>query len=302
MRFLVLTLTLCLNFVVFGGNGKVILVIDPGHGGTDPGHLSHNKSLKAEKDLNLAIALKFGKYIEENLINVEVHYTRKTDVYPSLDERVEMANKLNADYFISVHCNGSTKSSVSGTESHVHGWSSKEAVRLATEFEDQFKTRAKRKSRGVKTSADRGHSVQVLKYTKMTSVLVECGFVTNTSEANYLNTLYGQEIIASALYRGFRDFIKREHKDINFINTDKELSQSGEVYKIQIMSSIDPLKTDIAEFTKLGVTVERVKVDSKSMYKYKYYVGKFTKKKDCKSLLKKVKENGFPDAYIVKFE
>lgn len=301
MKFFLLALTLCLNLFAFGKD-KVIVVIDPGHGGSDPGHLSHNKALKPEKDLNLSISLKFGKYIEENLINVEVHYTRKTDVYPSLDERVEMANNLNADYFISVHCNGSAKGSVYGTESHVHNWGSKKAVRLASEFEDQFENRAKRRSRGVKTGEDRGHSVQVLKYTKMTSVLVECGFVTNTSEANYLNSVYGQEIIASALYRGFRDFVKREHKDINFINTEKELTQSGEVYKIQIMSSIDPVDTDIAEFKKLGEAVERIKVESKSMYKYKYCVGKYASKKECKTLLKKVKENGFPDAYIVKFE
>lgn len=286
----------------FAQKSKVIVVIDPGHGGTDPGHLPHNSKLKSEKDLNLAISLKMGKYIEENLQNVEVHYTRKTDTYPSLDDRVATANNLNADYFISIHCNGNPKTSVHGTETHVHNWDAKEATKLATEIEKQFKNRAKRHSRGVKTGSDRGHSVQVLKFTKMTSVLVECGFVTNASEANYLNTQYGQEIIASALYRAFRDRIKKRFPNIDFINKDKELIDSDIVYKVQIMSSIDPINTTGSEFKKLKVAVERVKVESKSMYKYKYYIGKFATKKECKSFLKKARENGFPDAFVVRLE
>lgn len=281
---------------------KIILVIDPGHGGTDPGHLSENTKLKPEKDLNLSIALKLGKYIEENLINIDVHYTRKNDTYPTLDERVEFANNLDADYFISIHCNGSLKKSIYGTETHVHNWSAKKSVKLASAIENQFKNRANRKSRGIKTGNDRGHSVQVLKFTKMTSVLVECGFVTNTSEANYLNSSYGQEIIASALFRGFRGFVQKEHPNIAFINKDEELTENGVVYKIQIMSSIDPVELDIKEFKKIGEKVERIKVESKSIYKYKYYVGKFETKKATKTLLKKVKENGFPDAYVVKLE
>lgn len=302
MKWKLIFFLLFIGFSAVAQKSKVIVVIDPGHGGTDPGHLPHNDKLLSEKDLNLAIALKMGKYIEENIQNVDVHYTRTTDVYPSLDDRVDKANKLNADYFISIHCNGNPKTSVHGTETHVHNWDAKEAVKLATEIEKQFKNRAGRNSRGVKTGSDRGHSVQVLKFTKMTSVLVECGFVTNTSEANYLNTQYGQEIIASALYRAFRDRIKKRYPNIDFINKDKELSDSDVVYKVQIMSSIDPIDTEGSEFKKLETSVERVKVESKSMYKYKYYIGKFASKKECKSFLKKAQDNGFPDAFVVRLE
>src|SRR5690606_25598100 len=114
-----------------------------------------------------------------------------TDTYPSLGERVAIANKHQADYFISIHCNGNERTAVRGTETHVHSFDFKKSVALATQIEKQFSSRAGRHSRGVKDGKDRAHSIQVLKYTQMTSVLVECGFLTNTSEANYLNTTDG---------------------------------------------------------------------------------------------------------------
>jgi N-acetylmuramoyl-L-alanine amidase len=82
--------------------GVKTIVIDAGHGGKDPG--CHGTKYK-EKDVALAVALKFGKYIEENLKDVRVIYTRKTDVFVELQERVEIANRAKADLFVSIHCN-----------------------------------------------------------------------------------------------------------------------------------------------------------------------------------------------------
>lgn len=78
------------------------VVIDPGHGGKDPG--CHGRKYK-EKDVALAVALKLGNYIEEHLKDVKVVYTRKTDVFVELQERAEIANRAKADLFISIHCN-----------------------------------------------------------------------------------------------------------------------------------------------------------------------------------------------------
>ncbi len=289
---------------VFGANSITIL-IDPGHGGKDPGHLSKVKGLLPEKDLNLLIAKKLGHYLEYNLSNVKVLYTRTKDTYPTLSDRVYMANSKHVNYMISIHCNGSDNTSAYGTETHIHNYNSKSAYKWALLIEKQFRTRAGRKSRGIKTGEDIGHSLQILKETKMPTVLVECGFLTNTAEANYLNSSYGQEIIASAIFRATREYIKQKHKDINFTPSSKDITKTntdGIKYKVQLMSSIDPLETNIPEFKRLGYKVERIKVNSKSMYKYKYFLGPFDTKKEAKKAQKSVQSKGYKDAYIIQFE
>ena len=100
---------LCASFLVSSFVPKIkpvftvrTVVIDPGHGGKDPG--CHGTKYK-EKDVALAVALKLGNYIEENMKDVKVIYTRKTDMFVELQERAEIANRAKADLFICIHCN-----------------------------------------------------------------------------------------------------------------------------------------------------------------------------------------------------
>lgn len=291
---------------------KVTIVIDPGHGGHDPGHESHNSNLLPEKTLNLKISKYLGGYIEKYLQNVKVVYTRTTDTYPSLDDRVEMANRINADYFISIHCNGNDRKSVRGTETHVHSMHLNKSVRFARDIEKQFSQRAGRKSRGVKDQQDLQHSLQVLKYTNMTSILVECGFLTNPTEANFLNTTYGQEIIASAIFRGFRSTIEREYPNTAFrkpAGGSSTTTASNEVvstptsgkYAIQIASSRKPVDTKSDPgMRKVGLPVERKKIETTSPYKYVYLVGTYDSRSAAKQALKTIQGKGFKDAIIVK--
>ncbi len=100
--------------------GKKIttIVLDAGHGGKDPGALGkHSK----EKDITLITALKVGKYLEENLPDVKVIYTRTKDVFVELKKRGEIANKNNADLFISIHCNANSNNNLYGAETYVLG-------------------------------------------------------------------------------------------------------------------------------------------------------------------------------------
>jgi spore_cwlD: N-acetylmuramoyl-L-alanine amidase CwlD len=85
-----------------GSNRRFTLVIDPGHGGHDVGARG---AISKEKNINLSVALQFGKYVERNMPDVRVIYTRKTDVFIPLKQRANIANRANADLFISVHTN-----------------------------------------------------------------------------------------------------------------------------------------------------------------------------------------------------
>jgi N-acetylmuramoyl-L-alanine amidase len=94
------------------------VVIDAGHGGHDPGALG---KYSKEKDIALSIALKTGNYIEKNIPDVKVIYTRKTDVFVELHNRARIANEAEADLFISIHCNANNSSRPYGTETYVMG-------------------------------------------------------------------------------------------------------------------------------------------------------------------------------------
>ncbi len=273
----------------------ITVIIDAGHGGKDPGHLSHSKSHMPEKEINLIIANYVGSYIEKYLHNVKVVYSRKSDKYLSLDSRVDLANEKNADYFLSIHCNGNPKKSIYGTESHIHDFSAKRSYGLAKEIERQFSKRAGRNSRGVKNNEDRAHSLQVLKFTEMSSVLVECGFLTNATEANYLNSKHGQEILASAIFRAFRASVQRDFPGLNITNKKKETKE----YTIQLMSSKKWIDTDSPDFKRLNMRVTRVELNTTKAYKYIYYAGTFKNLTEAKNVLLKVKKKGYRDAMVV---
>ena len=302
-------LTLFISLTVSAAKDKIIVVIDPGHGGTDHGHVSTNKDHLAEKELNLIIAKKFGDMIEKQLQNVTIIYSRTDDSFPSLTDRVKLANGSKADYFISIHCNANGKKSVHGTESHVHTMDAKKSVGLAQAMEKEFTSYAGRYSRGVKDTEDREHSLQVLKYTTMTGVLIECGFMTNDDEANFLNTAGGQEKIATSIFRAFKNYIVKQHPAIAFVKEEpkketaeekNEKTDATKSYAIQIMSSKQPVETSVPEFKKIELPVSRNEIQTSSAFKYRYTVGQYASQDEALKDLEKVQEKGFKDAYIVK--
>ncbi|MFC2701202.1 N-acetylmuramoyl-L-alanine amidase [Segatella oris] len=151
---------------VMAANRKFTLVIDAGHGGTDHGAPG---SYSKEKDLTLKYALAFGRYVEDNSPDVRVVYTRKTDVFVTLAGRADIANKCNADLFLSFHINA-----VTGSKS-AHGFQSWTLGRGEHSGD-----------RGIKANLDvakRENSVMFLEKDYKT---VYKGFDTNSSESDIM--------------------------------------------------------------------------------------------------------------------
>ena len=118
---LILAFLLPCTLIAQRGEKITTVVIDPGHGGKDTGALG---SISKEKDLNLTVALLTGDYIKKNLPDVKVIYTRERDVFVPLGDRADIANRHNADVFISIHCNsasGKNGAAAMGAETFVLG-------------------------------------------------------------------------------------------------------------------------------------------------------------------------------------
>ena len=187
------------------------VVIDAGHGGKDPGARGANIN---EKEINLAVALKLGRLIENNAEDVRVIYTRKTDCFIELDERANIANRNKADLFVSIHTNAVKRgSTVQGTETYTLGLARSEenlevamsenskhieqSISLASEIQKSFGA-CKRVDRGVRQAG-----FLVLRKTGMPSVLVELGYISNRQEEQFMRTAAGQNKLAEALYDAF---------------------------------------------------------------------------------------------------
>ena len=123
MRFkrILFALYLFVSATANAGNGFAIktIVLDAGHGGKDPGASGPGKT--NEKDIALKVVLKLGDLIQKSFPDVNVIYTRKTDVFIELHERADIANSSKADLFMAIHCNSSTSPSTYGTSTYVLG-------------------------------------------------------------------------------------------------------------------------------------------------------------------------------------
>ncbi|MGL5318113.1 MAG: N-acetylmuramoyl-L-alanine amidase family protein, partial [Bacteroidales bacterium] len=221
------------------------VVIDPGHGGRDPGAIGRKSK---EKNINLNVALKLGQKIKNKNSDVKVIYTRSSDKSIGLQDRVDIANRSKADLFISIHTNSIKATSVRGTETYTLGLNrSEENLEVAKRensvilLEDDYKVKYegfdpnsaesyimfemmqdkhmdqsirmasliqdnfKRKSNRPSRGV-RQDAFLVLRNTGMPSVLVELGFISNPGEESYLNSSSGQESLAESIYQAFNQF------------------------------------------------------------------------------------------------
>jgi N-acetylmuramoyl-L-alanine amidase len=322
-----------------------VIVIDPGHGGRDPGAPG---SFSFEKNITLAIALKTGEYIEKNIPNVKVVYTRKDDSFVDLYERPKIANKLNADLFISIHANYWKEKSVRGTETYIMGITKdkqnlevamkeneviylekdyttryegfdpkspesyimfrlmqniyqEQSIGLASKIEREFKENNHRTDRGVKQAG-----FLVLYMTSMPSILTETGFITNPEEEKYLNSVQGQDYIASSIFRACRDYIneidsksgisavKQQIPDQQVLNSIPDVPPKEAVeYTIQVLTSSVKIEIKPENFKGLNDIAEINMPD-----RYRYVSGRYARYNEAVTYRKKLRDI-YPDAFVI---
>lgn len=247
-RILLFLCILACSYPVIGNtiNDRFIVVIDPGHGGNDPGAIGTRGK---EKNINLNVARKLGRLIEDNCNDTKVVYTRKSDIFVPLHRRAEIANNAKANLFISIHTNAVARknSYVKGTETYTLGLHrTEENLEVAKKensvilIEDDYKQRYagfnpnssesyiifefmqdKNMSQSVNFATliqqnfksynriDKGvHQAGflVLRETSMPSVLIELGYISNPSEETYLLSDKGTTDLANAIYRAFINY------------------------------------------------------------------------------------------------
>lgn len=181
---------------VFLPNGLLsgyTIVIDPGHGGKDPGAIGSNGVL--EKDLILATSLAIAKQLEE--AGAEVILTRKDDSFLTLDERVAISNENHADAFISIHFNSYDQQYVGGINTYYH----KKGKRLAYAIQRALSQEVKLRNRGVIQN-----DYHVLRDNHQPAILIELGFITNTKELTTLQSEGYQSNVARAILIGLIEY------------------------------------------------------------------------------------------------
>ncbi|MBD8038812.1 N-acetylmuramoyl-L-alanine amidase [Solibacillus sp. A46] len=179
-----------------------IIILDPGHGGKDPGAVNSGHTEKA-------IVLKVSNLVKQKLEadGAKVQMTRSGDTYPSLQERVKFTQDKFGEIYVSIHVNAATSTSAQGTETYYSissGDQFEEDKKLATYINTEIVNNAKMKNRGVKEA-----QYYVTRNMIIPSVLVELGFISNAEDRKKLVDDKYVEIYAQSIYNGIVDYYKK---------------------------------------------------------------------------------------------
>jgi len=173
-----------------------VIVIDPGHGGRDPGAFGYSGSKEKEYNLKTSLILN-SLFLDAGAIS---QLTREDDTYVSLDDRVNFAENHNADIFISFHYNALDRSSMSGTETYYYSDHSKD---LAQFIQKSIVSCIKRDDRGV-----RKVKFYTISKTSMPAVLVEPAYITNRDEEDLIKDKKFEEEVSLAIFEGVRKYLE----------------------------------------------------------------------------------------------
>ncbi|MEY9971919.1 N-acetylmuramoyl-L-alanine amidase [Lysinibacillus sp. RC46] len=180
-----------------------IIILDPGHGGKDPGTVLGSYSEKA-------ITLKVSTLVKQKLeaAGAKVYMTRTGDTYPSLQDRVDFTNANYGEIFVSVHVNSAANTSAQGTETYYAistGDMYQEDIDLATFVNNQIVNNLNMKNRGVKEE-----QYYVIRNTIIPAILVELGFLTNDEDRGKMTTDKYVELFADSIYKGISQYYAKK--------------------------------------------------------------------------------------------
>ncbi|MDY8021360.1 N-acetylmuramoyl-L-alanine amidase [Paenibacillus polymyxa] len=179
--------------------GRRIVVIDPGHGGKDPG--AGSVTGRHEKEFTLAVALKVEQFLQ-NDPDIQIVLTRNGDTYPTLDERPQLANSQQASVFVSIHGNSmqaSDKGKTNGSETY---YARQDSLALAKTMHKYLVTATGFKDNGIRVA---NHAVT--RKSQMPAVLLECGYLSNLSNEAAMFTEETQEKIAEGIVDGLKEYL-----------------------------------------------------------------------------------------------
>lgn len=297
------------NCQVPSSTGLKKVVIDPGHGGSDPGTIG---SRTQEKNIALSIALKVGDLIKDSFSDIDLTFTRKDDRFVPLDERTKIANSIKADIFISIHCNANTSKSPYGAETYVLGLHKSEdnldvAMRenAVIAYEDDYSSKyegydpkstesfiifnlmqnayldqslklANNVQNEIKIQArryDRGvkqAGFLVLWKTSMPSILIEVGFLSNIREENFLASKEGQDQIASSIFKAFSDYKRLIDNHSSFTSIVKsEEIKEDSVSLAEKKTIVNENEVDIIFKIQVKSARKRIPITPKNFKNYK---------------------------------
>lgn len=177
-----------------------VIVIDPGHGGKDPGTTPRTSPLP-EKTIVLDIANKVSRLLRER--GAKVHQTRTSDRFVQLENRAAMAERTRADLFVSIHANYSPRSSVAGATIHIYDNASIQSRRAGLRMVATFN------QAGIECGGIIPSNFHVLREHSRPAMLIECGFLSNRGDARLLNTASYRARIAAVIADGIAAYCSR---------------------------------------------------------------------------------------------
>jgi N-acetylmuramoyl-L-alanine amidase len=261
------------------GDKLKVVIIDPGHGGSDPGAVNKDNY---EKKYNLEIAKKIESYLKNNY-EVKVLMTRNSDTTVSLDDRTAFANKENADFYLSIHQNSGGGE---GFESYVYVQVSKETKAIQNAI--HLETAKVMQKNNVRNRGQKQANFHVLRETKMPAVLLEVLFIDNEQDAALLKRENFQNELSEAISKGIAQslLLKGLPKELYAVIAGAFEEKKNAEERISFLKDKG-----------IGSFLDEITIDNKTYFRVQ--AGAFSNRENAEKHAQTVRSLGIKDAYVI---